>query len=141
MYLVHSALSCFEDFAHVFSRCASDHHIEGRWQWDCLLLMLAHQAVLELAADKAGCHTPLPEGHGHGIAVHESFGSFVAQVAEVSVSGEGQVTVHRVVCAIDRGGVVNPDTIHAQMESGIVFGLTAALYGKITFEKRTSPAE
>jgi isoquinoline 1-oxidoreductase beta subunit len=69
------------------------------------------------------------------LAVHESFGSFVAQVAEVSVSKEGKPRVHRVVCAIDCGPVVNPDTIRAQMESGIVFGLSAALYGEITFEQ------
>jgi isoquinoline 1-oxidoreductase beta subunit len=67
--------------------------------------------------------------------MHESFGSFVAQVAEVSVSKEGKVRVHRVVCAIDCGPVVNPDGIHAQMESGVAFGLTAALYGAITFER------
>jgi isoquinoline 1-oxidoreductase beta subunit len=94
-----------------------------------------HKRVLELAADKAGWGKPPPEGRGRGIAVHESFGSFVAQVAEVSVSREGKVRVHRVVCAIDCGPTVNPDGIRAQMESGIVFGLTAALYGQITFEK------
>lgn len=94
-----------------------------------------HKRVLELAADRAGWGKPLPEGRGRGLAVHESFGSFVAQVAEVSVSQEGKVSVHRVVCAIDCGPVVNPDTIRAQMEGGIVFGLTAALYGEITFEK------
>jgi len=94
-----------------------------------------HKRVLELAADKAGWGKPLPEGRGRGLAVHESFGSFVAQVAEVSVSKAGKLRVHRVVCAIDCGPVVNPDTIHAQMEGGIVFGLTAALYGEITFEK------
>jgi len=94
-----------------------------------------HTAVLELAAQKSGWGKPLAEGRGRGLAVHESFGSFVAQVAEVSVSEEGNLKVHRVVCAIDCGPVVNPDTIHAQMESGIVFGLTAALYGEITFEK------
>jgi isoquinoline 1-oxidoreductase beta subunit len=66
--------------------------------------------------------------------VHESFGSFVAQVAEASVSNDGKVHVHRVVCAIDCGRVVNPDTIAAQMEGGIVFGLTAALYGAITLK-------
>ena len=94
-----------------------------------------HTAVLELAAEKAGWGKPLAEGRGRGLAVHESFGSFVAQVAEVSVSREGKLKVHRVVCAIDCGPVVNPDTIKAQMEGGIVFGLTAALYGEITFEK------
>jgi isoquinoline 1-oxidoreductase beta subunit len=93
-----------------------------------------HRRALELAADKAGWGKPLPAGRGRGLAVHESFGSFVAQVAEVSVSKDGEVGVQRVVCAIDCGPVVNPDTIHAQMEGGIVFGLTAALYGEITFE-------
>ncbi|HEY8134262.1 MAG TPA: molybdopterin cofactor-binding domain-containing protein, partial [Thermoanaerobaculia bacterium] len=93
-----------------------------------------HKGVLELAAEKAGWGKPLPEGRGRGLAVHESFGSFVAQVAEVSVSKNGDVRVHRVVCAIDCGPTVNPDTIRAQMEGGIVFGLTAALYGEITFE-------
>lgn len=91
--------------------------------------------VLELAAAKAGWGRPLPEGRGRGIAVHESFGSFVAQVAEVSVSREGTVRVHKVVCAIDCGPIVNPDTIRAQMEGAVVFGLSAALYGEITFEK------
>ncbi len=93
-----------------------------------------HKRVLELAAEKAGWGSPLPEGHGRGIAVHESFGSFVADVAEVSVSEAGIVRVHRVVCAIDCGPVVNPDSIRAQMEGCIAFGLTAALYGEITFE-------
>ena len=92
-----------------------------------------HKAVLELAARKAGWGTPLGEGRARGIAVHESFGSFVAQVAEVSVKPSGEVRVHRVVCAIDCGRFVNPDIVEAQMESGIVFGLTAALHGAITF--------
>ena len=93
-----------------------------------------HKRVLELAAEKAGWGKPLPQGRGRGLAVHESFGSFVAQVAEASVSKEGKVKVHRVVCAIDCGPVVNPDTIRAQMEGAVVFGLTAALYGEITLE-------
>jgi isoquinoline 1-oxidoreductase beta subunit len=93
-----------------------------------------HKRALELAAEKAGWGTPLPEGHGRGIAVHESFESFVAHVAEVSVSPGGKVRVHRVVCAIDCGSVVNPDSIRAQMEGCIAFGITAALYGEITFE-------
>jgi len=93
-----------------------------------------HLGVLELAAQKAGWGQPLPSGRARGIAVHESFGSWIAQVAEVSVSQDGKVSVHRVVCAIDCGRLVNPDTIKAQMESGIVFGLTAALYGAITIK-------
>lgn len=94
-----------------------------------------HKGVLELAASKAGWGTLTATGRYRGIAVHESFGSYVAQVAEVSVSEGGQVRVHRVVCAIDCGTVVNPDTVAAQMESGIVFGLSAALHGAITLKR------
>ncbi len=93
-----------------------------------------HRAVLELAAEKAGWGSSAPEGRGRGIAVHKSFGSFIAHVAEVSVSSAGEVRVHKVVCAIDCGRVVNPNTIAAQMEGGIVFGLTAVLYGAITLK-------
>jgi isoquinoline 1-oxidoreductase beta subunit len=92
-----------------------------------------HRAVLELAAQKAGWTTPLPKDRARGVAVHASFGSYVAQVAEVSVSG-GAIRVHRVVCAIDCGVAVNPDGVAAQMESGIAFGLSAALYGELTLE-------
>jgi isoquinoline 1-oxidoreductase beta subunit len=95
-----------------------------------------HLGVLELAASKAGWGQPLPAGRTRGIAVVESFGSFVAEVAEVSFSkSSGDVKVHRVVCAVDGGRYVNPDTIAAQMEGGIVYGLTAALKGKITIDK------
>ncbi|MBI1954921.1 MAG: xanthine dehydrogenase family protein molybdopterin-binding subunit [Acidobacteria bacterium] len=93
-----------------------------------------HKAVLELAAEKAGWGQPLPKGRFRGIAVHESFGSFVAQVAEVAVAPDGNVRVHRVVCAVDCGEIINPDTIKAQMEGGIIYGLTAALQGEITIE-------
>ena len=92
------------------------------------------RGVLELAATKAGWGTPLPAGRGRGIAVYKSFESFAAQVAEVSVSPAGDVRVHRVVCAIDCGLHVNPSTIEAQMQGGIVYGLTAALNGAITIE-------
>lgn len=91
-----------------------------------------HAGALKLAAEKAGWGKPLPKGMGRGIAVHESFGSYVAQVAEVSVDNDGHVRVHRVVIACDCGQVVNPDTVAAQMEGGMVYGLTAALYGEIT---------
>ena len=90
-----------------------------------------HLRVLNLAAEKFGWGKELPKGHAAGLAVHESFGSFVAEVAEVSVDAKG-IHVHRVVCAIDCGPVVNPDTIEAQMQSGIVYGLSAALKGEIT---------
>ena len=94
-----------------------------------------HQRVLRVAAEKAGWHSTLPEGHARGVAVHESFGSFVAQVAEVSIGKGGRPRVHRVDCAIDCGDVVNPDTIEAQMEGAVVFGLSAALDGRIRFEQ------
>ncbi|MHC9086364.1 xanthine dehydrogenase family protein molybdopterin-binding subunit [Luteimonas sp. RIT-PG2_3] len=93
-----------------------------------------HLAALNLAAEKFGWGTPAAQGRGHGIAVHESFGSFVAQVAEVSVEA-GAIRVHRVVCAIDCGPAVNPGAIAAQMESGIAFGLAAALYSRLTLKE------
>jgi isoquinoline 1-oxidoreductase subunit beta len=91
-----------------------------------------HRAVLELAAEKAGWSSPPAAGRFRGIAQHASFGSFVAQVAEVSVV-EREIRVHRVVAAIDCGRVVNPAIVRAQMESAIVFGLTAALKSEIRF--------
>ena len=92
-----------------------------------------HLGALNLVADKAGWGTPAATGRGRGVAVHESFGSFAAQVAEVSVD-QGAIRVHRVVCAIDCGVAVNPEAIAAQMESGIAFGLSAALYGAMHFK-------
>jgi isoquinoline 1-oxidoreductase subunit beta len=91
--------------------------------------------VLELAATRAGWGSAPPDGVFRGIAVHKSFESYVAQVAEVSVGPDGAVKVHRVVCAVDCGPVVNPDTVEAQMQSGIVYGLTAALHGEITIDR------
>jgi isoquinoline 1-oxidoreductase beta subunit len=92
-----------------------------------------HLAALNLAAEKANWGKALPKGVSRGIAVHESFGSYVAQVAEVSVN-KGAVKVHRVVCAIDCGLSVNPDSLVAQMESSVSFGLGAALQSEITFK-------
>jgi isoquinoline 1-oxidoreductase beta subunit len=92
-----------------------------------------HLAALNLAAEKAGWSTPPAAGISRGIAVHESFGSYVAQVAEVSVD-KGVVKVHRIVCAIDCGLAVNPDSLAAQMESAIAFGLGAALHSQISFK-------
>jgi isoquinoline 1-oxidoreductase beta subunit len=95
-----------------------------------------HLGVLELAATKAGWGKALPAGQYRGIAVMSSFGSYVAEVADVSVDKKsGEVRVHRVVCAADCGRTVNPLTIEAQMQSAIVFGLTAALKGAITINK------
>jgi isoquinoline 1-oxidoreductase beta subunit len=93
------------------------------------------KGVLELAAEKAGWSAgPMPKGRGRGIAVAEAFNTFVAQVAEVTVDDKGGVKVDRVVCAVDCGTAVNPDIITAQMEGGIGFGLSAALYGAITLK-------
>ena len=92
-----------------------------------------HLAALNLAAEKADRGKPLPKGVFRGIAVHESFGSFVAQVAEVSVTN-GEVKVHRIVSAIDCGLAVNPDSLKAQMESSVSFGLGAAMQSEITFK-------
>jgi isoquinoline 1-oxidoreductase beta subunit len=92
-------------------------------------------AVLNLVAEKSGWGKPLPAGVGRGIATHFSFETYVAQVIEASVAKNGDVKVHRVVCAVDCGRVINPDIVKAQMEGGIVFGLTAALKTEITLEK------
>jgi isoquinoline 1-oxidoreductase beta subunit len=101
---------------------------------DLLAKSPRHKAVLELAAEKAGWGTPPPAGRARGIAVMDAFGSYLAQVTEVSVDARGNVRVHRIVCTVDTGWVINPDTIKAQMEGGIVYGLTAALKGEITIK-------
>jgi len=98
-----------------------------------------HLAVLELVAEKSGWEKPLAPGksgekRGRGIAVHESFHTAVAQVAEVTVRADGTFTVDRVVCAVHCGLAVNPDNVRAQMEGGIGYGLSAALFGAITIK-------
>ncbi len=112
-------------------------HAAGKDPFEYRRALLAkhprHRRVLELAAEKAGWGKTLPAGIARGIAVHSSFKSFVAQVAEVSVDKTGQVKVHRVVCAVDCGPVVNPATIEVQMQGGIAFGLSAALQSTVTF--------
>src|SRR5262249_35066860 len=94
--------------------------------------------ALDLAAGRFGWGKPLPAGHAAGVAVHASFESYVAQIAEVSVADsgpdKGSIKVHRVVCAIDCGPVVNPLTVEAQMQSGIAFGLSAALHSELTLK-------
>jgi len=94
-----------------------------------------HKGVLELVAAKGGWGTPLPAGRARGLALQESFNSFVAQVAEVTLGSDGLPRVERVVCAVDCGVAVNPDVIRAQMEGGIGFGLGAALWSEITLDK------
>jgi isoquinoline 1-oxidoreductase beta subunit len=92
------------------------------------------RAVLDLAAQKSGWGQPMPAGSGRGISLLLGFGTYMAQVAEVAVDKNGQVAVKRVVCAYDCGMIVNPDTIKAQIEGGIMYGLSAALYGEITLK-------
>ncbi|MEY9722858.1 CO/xanthine dehydrogenase Mo-binding subunit [Sinorhizobium fredii] len=91
-----------------------------------------HATVLKLAAEKAGWQKPLPEGRFRGVAVAESFGSVVAEIAEVSTDGNGQIKVERVVAAVDCGLAVNPDQVRAQVEGGIGFGLSAILGEEIS---------
>jgi isoquinoline 1-oxidoreductase subunit beta len=92
------------------------------------------KALLDLAAQKAGWGQPLPKGGGRGVSLQFVFGSYLAQVAEVKVAKDGDVRVRRVTCAVDCGAVVNPDTVKAQIQSGIIFGATAALHGEITLK-------
>ena len=89
------------------------------------------KAVLALAAEKAGWGQKLPPRAGRGIAIQHAFASYMAMVAEVEVAKDGTVRVRRVVCAVDCGIAVNPDTIQAQVQSAAMFGITAALYGEI----------
>jgi len=92
------------------------------------------KAVLELAAEKSGWGQSLPSRVGRGVAIQYVFASYMAHVAEVEVSKDGDVRVRRVVCAVDCGSVVNPDTVQAQVQSAIMFGITAALFGQITLK-------
>jgi isoquinoline 1-oxidoreductase beta subunit len=114
-------------------------HAGGKDPYQLRRTLLAGQprmlAVLDLAAQKADWGSALPAGRARGIATHFSFDSYVAQVAEVSVEKNGTVHVHRVVAAVDCGQTVNPDTVKAQLEGGIIFGLTAALKTEITLDK------
>jgi isoquinoline 1-oxidoreductase beta subunit len=92
------------------------------------------RAVLDLAAEKAGWGKPLPNGTGQGVSLQFVFGTYMAQVAEVEVANDGSVRVRRVVCAVDCGSVVNPDTVEAQVEGAVIFGISAALHGEITLK-------
>jgi isoquinoline 1-oxidoreductase beta subunit len=98
------------------------------------LLENEHRAktVLALAAEKAGWGEELPPRVGRGVSIQNVFGSYMAQVADVEVAKDGTVRVRRVVCAVDCGTVVNPDTVQAQVQSAVMFGITAALYGELT---------
>src|SRR6266699_2135877 len=122
------ATECFID-----ELAALAHKDPYRFRRSLLTKHPRHLAVLDLAAQKAGWGKPLPEGRGRGIAVHFAFGSYNAQVAEVSVT-EGKVRVHRIVSAVDCGHYVNPGIIAAQLEGGAIFAASAALFQELTFE-------
>ena len=92
------------------------------------------KAVLQLAAEKAGWGRPMPAGQGRGVSLQFAFGSYMAQVAEVEVAQDGSVAVKRVVCAVDAGVIVNPDTVQAQIQSAVIFGISGALYGQATLK-------
>src|SRR5438552_4954312 len=122
------ATECFID-----ELAALAHKDPYRFRRSLLTKHPRHLAVLDLAAQKAGWGKPLPKGRARGIAVHFAFGSYNAQVAEVSVM-DGRVRVHRIVSAVDCGHYVNPGIIAAQLEGGAIFGASAALYQELTFE-------
>jgi len=91
--------------------------------------------VLDLAAKQAGWGRPLPAGRGRGVSLlYSAWNTYLAQVAEVEVSKAGEVRVHRIVCAVDCGTIVNPDIVKAQIEGGVVFGISGALWGEITLK-------
>ncbi|MFO1204879.1 MAG: molybdopterin cofactor-binding domain-containing protein [Burkholderiales bacterium] len=113
---------------------ANESRIRSPTGWRCSTRVRGRRPVLQLAADKASWGKPLPAGQGRGIALCTGFGSYIAQVVEVTVDKDGTVSPTRVVCAVDCGLTVNPDTVRAQMESGIVFGLSGALFGEITLK-------
>ena len=113
-------------------------HAAGKDPYEFRRTLLAHEprplGVLDAAARAAGWSRPLPAGVFRGIAVTEPYGSYTAAVMEVSVSDEGVLKVHRIVCAVDCGHVVNPDTVIAQAQGSLIFGLSAALYGEVTIK-------
>jgi isoquinoline 1-oxidoreductase beta subunit len=98
------------------------------------LLKPKFAAVLKAAADKAGYGKPLPAGHFHGLAQIMCYGSYVAGVAEVSVSPEGELKIHKITAGVDSGYVVNPAQVERQIAGSFVFGLSAALYGEVTLK-------
>jgi isoquinoline 1-oxidoreductase beta subunit len=93
------------------------------------------RAVLDLVAEKSGWGQPLSPRVGRGICVQPSFASFIATVVEAEVDEQGEVLLRKINCVVDTGIAVNPDTVMAQLEGGLIFGLTAALYGEITIDR------
>lgn len=117
-------------------RTGSDYKTKDRVGYRRALLGKSPRAlaVLNLAAEKAGWGQALPKGSGRGVSLQYAFGTYMAQVAEVDVAKDGSVKVKRITCALDCGIAINPNTIEAQVQSAIVYGLSAALYGQITLK-------
>jgi isoquinoline 1-oxidoreductase beta subunit len=145
--IIHDAglrVGYWRSVSHAFNAFANESFIDelaaaaGKDPYAFRMAMLGKQPrfanVLRLAADKAGWGKPLPEGRRRGIALMEGYDSYIAQVAEISVGDNNEIRVHRVVVAADVGRMVNPDTVEAQIQSSIVFGLSAVLYNRITLE-------
>ncbi len=130
---VSHTMNCFanECFMDELAHAAGKDPIEYRLS---LLKDARYSNVLKLAAEKAGWGKKLPKGHAMGVALMEGYGTYMAQVAEISVSGS-DVKVHKVTVACDPGRMVNPEIVRQQLESGIIYGLSGALYGDITIEK------
>jgi isoquinoline 1-oxidoreductase beta subunit len=130
--------------SHAFNAYANECFVDelaaaaGKDPYQFRMAMLGRQPrfanVLKLAAEKAGWGKPLPKGRTRGIALMEGYDTYMAQVAEISVDSNNQIRVHRVVAAVDAGHMVNPDTVEAQIQGGIVYGLSAVLYGQVTLE-------
>jgi isoquinoline 1-oxidoreductase beta subunit len=123
---------CFESFV---DECAHSMGVDPvAYRLARLAGKTRQQAVVRLAADRARWMTPLPKGRGRGIAFFDYDGTYIAEVAEVTVTKRGGVHVDRVVCAIDCGTIINPDTVRAQVESAVIWATSAALYGEITMK-------
>jgi isoquinoline 1-oxidoreductase beta subunit len=145
--IIHDAglrVGYWRSVSHAFNAFANESFIDelaaaaGKDPYAFRMAMLGKQPrfanVLKLAADKAGWGKPLPKGRTRGIALMEGYDTYMAQVAEITVNDNNEIRVHRVVVAVDTGRMVNPDTVEAQIQSGIVYGLSAALYGKVTLD-------
>jgi isoquinoline 1-oxidoreductase beta subunit len=113
-------------------------HASGQDAYKFRRALLAHRkdflGVLDMLAEKGDWGKPLPAGRGRGIAIHECYNTILGQLAEVTVSPKGEVRVDRVVAAVDCGHVINPSIVEAQIQSGVIYGLSAALYGEITIK-------
>ncbi|MBV8665095.1 MAG: xanthine dehydrogenase family protein molybdopterin-binding subunit [Burkholderiaceae bacterium] len=130
---VSHALNAFANESFIDELAAAAGKDPYQFRYDLLDKQPRMRNVLKLAAEKAGWGKPLPAGHYRGVALMEGYDTFMAQVAEISMK-DGEIQVHRVVAAVDPGHMVNPDTVEAQIQSGLVFGMSSSLFGDITLE-------